>query len=163
MFGNNKPWINKELKTLIIKKRNAFKNQNKDKVKEIQKEINAKIKECKYDYKNKIEEKFRSSDSKGMWAGLKTMAGFTSKQPSISVDKGKEQQYAEELNTFYARFDCHDFKDKVKNIKSDLNNSTNESPTIYEHDVLNVFTSLKPNKACGPDGLKGKLLKTFAT
>ena len=67
------------------------------------------------------------------------------------------------MNTFYARFDCHDFKDKVKNIKSDLNNSIHDPPIIYEHDVLSVFTSLKPNKVCGPDGIKGKLLKTFAT
>ena len=64
--GNNKPWINKELKSLIISKRNAFKAKDQDRCKSIQKEINDKIKQCKYDYKDKIELKFKSMDSKGM-------------------------------------------------------------------------------------------------
>ena len=66
------------------------------------------------------------------------------------------------MNHFYARFDCHDFKQNVNTIKTDLINPLNKPPIISQDDVLKVFTSLKPNKACGPDGLKGKLLKTFA-
>ena len=60
--GNNKPWINKELKSLIISKRNAFKTKDQDRCRSIQKEINDKIKQCKYDYKDKIELKFKSMD-----------------------------------------------------------------------------------------------------
>ena len=66
------------MKSLIISKRNAFKAKDQDRCKSIQKEINDKIKQCKYNYKDKIELKFKSMDSKGMWEGLKTMAGLKS-------------------------------------------------------------------------------------
>ena len=53
---------------------------------------------------------------------------------------------------------------KINNIKTDLLNNSNENNTnlIEEHEVFTLFTKLKTNKACGPDGISGKILKTCA-
>ena len=103
-------------------------------------------------------------DSKGMWEGLKTMAGLKSTPLTMSLDRGEEQKYVEELNKFYARFDSFDFSEKVNNIKNDLSNSDSDYNTleIKEYEVLKSFNCLKTNKACGPDGLTGRVLKSCA-
>ena len=161
-FNNNKPWVTKEMKALLNEKKRVFMVKNKFKCKLIQKEIKKKMKECKKDYKEGIEAKFQSNDSKGMWEGVKKVVGYKDKQIKLSVDKDKEQTYADELNSFYSRFDNHDFSDQIKNIKSELNTNIDSPPIIQTHQVNKVFKSLKVNKACGPDNLKPRILKCFA-
>ena len=82
----------------------------------------------------------------------------------LTLDNGDKQKYVEELNNFYARFDSFDFSDKINIIKNDLSNSANDFNTlkIEEHEVLISFNCLKTNKACGPDGLTGRVLKSCA-
>ena len=41
------------------------------------------------------------------------MIGFNDKVTKISVDKGKEQEYCDNLNCFYSRFDILDFRAKI--------------------------------------------------
>ena len=92
------------------------------------------------------------------------MAGLKSTPLTMSLDRGEEQKYVEELNTFYARFDSFDFSDKVNSLKNDLSNSSNDFKAleIEQHEVLISFNCLKTNKACGPDGLTGRVLKSCA-
>ena len=75
-----------------------------------------------------------------------------------------EQNYVEELNAFYVRFDSFYFSDKVNSMKSDLSNSANDIKAleIEQHKVLISFNCLKTNKECGPDGSTGRVLKSCA-
>ena len=159
VYGNTKPWINKELKELIIQKHKAHKNKDKIKEKSVQKELENKITASKHVLKNKVESKFKLLDSKGMWKDLKSMAGLNSKQKDIQVEKGKENKYAEELNSFYARFDCHNFSGEITDLQNTLKENNDTAFEIKQHEVQKSFSKLKPNKACGPDGLSPKILK----
>ena len=63
------------------------------------------------------------------------------------------------MNQFYSRFDVHDFKQECDHISQSLI----PSPiSIKEGEVVSCFLKLDPSKASGPDGLKGKVLKTCA-
>ena len=108
-YGNGKPWVTKELKSLLKEKRRIFNGRDKNEMKIVNNKIKNNVKICKAQYKDKIESKFRSHDSKAMWDGLKRMVGYNGKQTTLTLDKGNEDKYANDLNSFYARFDCHDF------------------------------------------------------
>ena len=162
IFKNSKPWVTKEMKCLLNERKKAFKERNIEKGKIIQSKIKTKINECKQAYREKVEEKFRVNDTKGMWSGVKQMIGFNDKETKISIDKGKEQEYTNNLNAFYSRFDSNDFSGDIKNIKSHLSTNNDEFLQIENYNVIKLFKSLKPGKACGPDNMKPIILKTFA-
>ena len=134
-FGNNKPWVTKELKQLLNDKKRAFMENDKQKRKSVQKEINNKIKECQNNYKNKLEAKFKSNDSKGVWQGMKNIVGYNSKQTQIPLEKNKEQTFVDDLNTFYARFDCHNFSTEIELLKKELSETDDEPQNINETEV----------------------------
>ena len=160
-YGNNKPWVSKELKLLLKEKKRVFRGGDKAKIKSVHNQIKGKIEGGKINYKEKVESKFRSYDSKGMWDGMKRMVGYNNKQTTMKVDKGNENKYADDLNTFYARFDCYDFSRQTDDLRRQLLDCNDDPIKIDEHQVRKTFLDLKPNKACGPDGLKPKILKTF--
>lgn len=53
-FQNNKPCITSQLKEHLKKKR-AFRTRDKDDMRQVQRELKVKIRECKDSYKNKLE------------------------------------------------------------------------------------------------------------
>lgn len=63
VYGNTKPWINIDLKNLIVEKHKAHKNKDKSKVKSVQGSLKSLIKQSKLDYKNKDEDNFENLDS----------------------------------------------------------------------------------------------------
>ena len=75
--------------------------------------------------------------------------------------------FVNEVNTFYARFDGKDFRNKC----DDLCQSLDPLPvTVFDDDVVSVLSHVvsvlshvNPRKAPGPDGLKGKVLKVCTT
>ena len=111
------------MKALIVEKHRAHKNKDKAKLKSVKQSLNELITQSKLEYKQKVESKFEALDSKGMWQGLRSMAGMTKKPIDINIDKGKELEYVNELNKFYARFDNHDFSQQIQTCFSNVDNS----------------------------------------
>ena len=99
IYPNSKPWVTKEMKPLLLEKKNAFKSKDQSKEKE----------------------RFKSHDSKTVWSSLKTITGFGDKN-EINVQKA-DNDYLNEMNSFFARFEdkngCQDqaydvtYKDSV--------------------------------------------------
>ena len=48
---------------------------------------------------------------------MKRMVGYNSKKTTLTLDKGKENNFANDLNSFYARFDCHDFTSETDDLR----------------------------------------------
>ena len=72
-------------------------------------------------------------------------------------------EYANEFNTFYSRFDCHDFSEQIDNAKEILyRNDYDNSFVIDEIDVIKSLKKINPTKAKGPDGLSPGILKICA-
>lgn len=156
-YPNNKPWVTKELKSLLNKKKQALAVKDKEKLKVIQSELKKAIFKCKLDYKNKMEDLFRSNDTKQAWKSLKTLCGYTKKSTTMQADDDKI--FADELNYFYARFDDQDFSEEKKRLVEILENKGDEKIIISESEVDKHLGKIKPNKAAGPDNMCGKVLK----
>ena len=58
IFPNNKPWITKELKEILNKKKRFLFTGSESEKKEVNREVKRAIKTAKLKYKNKVEEKF---------------------------------------------------------------------------------------------------------
>ena len=90
------------------------------------------------------------------WQGLNKITGY--KQSKKSVDVKDKAAFAEELNTFYARFDTVDYSDKHDNIRIDSGVSECNCD-FSEGEIRSVFKGLIKQKAPGPDGLSPTVLK----
>ena len=157
-FQNNKPWVNKDLKTLLNKKKRAFLNNDRDAIKDINKQIKKQTFKNKIEYKNKIESKLSSNDTKGAWDGFKTASGMKSVRADIKVDN--ENEYADELNAFYARFDEHDFRNECSVLKRIVSCTDDPLLVFDELEVKKMFSGVNANKSQGPDQISGKIIKT---
>ncbi len=67
-------------------------------------EISEFIRAAKRRYSGKIESHFQLNDSRRMWQGLKTIC---SSGNNSSAEVRADPLLAEELNTFYGRFECN--------------------------------------------------------
>ena len=81
-----------------------------------------------------------------MLQGLRSMVGMTKKSIDVNVSKGRELEYANDLNKFYARFDNHDFSDDIQTCISGI---TDSFPCfeVKDYEVYKHFCKLKSNKA----------------
>ncbi|KAJ8411033.1 hypothetical protein AAFF_G00180680 [Aldrovandia affinis] len=93
-FPNNKPWINKNIKALLNRKKRAFMAKDRKGVKSVQKELKGELRRAKKGYKEKIEGKLEDNNTREVWDGLKKITG----QKQSGLDKGG-------LNLFFNRFD----------------------------------------------------------
>ena len=161
-FGNNKPWVNKELKTILNEKKKAYRSGDETKKKEIQKVLKKRIRDEKAKFKSQMEDKFRTNDTKSAWSNMKSLAGINSQATKMKIEKGAETDYANELNSFYARFDTEDFSGEIKQLSEQLSTMDAAPLTIMQQHVVKSFKQLKTGKASGPDYISSRLLKTCA-
>jgi len=159
VFGNNKPWMTKDIRDLILAKHSTRKSGDKQKpadkqrLKEAQKQLDRAIAAAKTNYKDKVEQQF-ARGSKACWDGLKAMSEYNKKK--ATSPNGKDQQWANELNNFYCRFE------KPDPCPSIATSETDTVITIKEDEVCKCFKSTRANKAAGPDGFSPRLLKHYA-
>ena len=109
IYADDKPWITKNVKDVINRKKKLFKNGDPDELNKIKPEVNHAIKAEKATYRDKIEEHFKANNMKRVWDGKRLMNGYSNNSSKSSQIPNHSENYANELNTFYDRFDCHDF------------------------------------------------------
>ena len=80
IFPNNKPWVTKDLKIYLNKKKYAFIER------ELDKEVRRKAKLAKLAYKDQAEEKLKMGNAKDAWRGLNTVIGRKHKQETVKTD-----------------------------------------------------------------------------
>ena len=72
-YPNNKPWINSSLRKLIVDKHHALKAGNSENYPEKQTEVDEAIKRAKLEYKDKVEQHFKSNKMKDACKRTKTV------------------------------------------------------------------------------------------
>ena len=100
-YPNNKPWVTKDIKAILNKKKRAFRGGIKEELRDIQRDLKAKIKEAKDGYRRKLERKLQQNNLREVWSGMRTITGF---RPTSSGVDGNMAR-ANELNLFFNRFD----------------------------------------------------------
>ena len=86
IYPNNKPWVNKELKSLMNEKRRIALSGDINGLRTITQQLTRKIEEEKNKFKEKVERLFRSNSAKDAWKGLKTLCGFNPKRTTPDTD-----------------------------------------------------------------------------
>ena len=71
IYPNNKPWITKDLKSLLNKKKAILATKDKHKLREVQTAIKSAIYQAKLKHKQKMENMFNSNDTRQAWSYLK--------------------------------------------------------------------------------------------
>ncbi len=155
IYPNNKPWVRKQLKYLLKKKKLAFRQNNLQELHSIQKEIKREIKRAKWDYKLKVEHKLSNNLLGSAWDSIKTMVGQNDKKKKKVSLEGftSDISLAQELNLFYSRFDKHDFSNEIVGHKQFLLSHPQSTVCFSAQSVVNTFKYCKAKTSPGPDNI----------
>ena len=160
--NNQRPWINKDIKCLMSKKREMYKNNDAKQAKVIQGDIDKQIAAAKSAYKEKMLAKM-SSDMKSAWKGIKSMAGLNDDSSSTTfsyLSADGKSRLANDLNEFYVRFDDPLLRSDVTTHFSASDDFSFEEIPVDE--VCKQFLRCKVGKSSGPDHVSTNILKVFA-
>ena len=145
VFPNNKPWVSKQLKHVLNEKKRVYFRGDLAERKGIQRTVRAEIRKARESYKHKIEMKFQTGDMRAVWDGIRIMSDMQQNgqhSNRLSPLGGKDDRvFAEDMNTFYSRFDTHDFHSVINGIVSST--KTDGKLEIEENDVLRIFQRTK--------------------
>ena len=64
---NNKPWITRDIATLLMQRKQAFREGNTEETKNLRRKVRGQITENKMNFRNKVENSFKTNDSKQLW------------------------------------------------------------------------------------------------
>lgn len=156
IFPNNNLWMSSDLKECIREKKHAFKNGNIELLKKKRSELRSKLSKAKIEYKDKVECQYFSGNAKKAWEGLNVMMGRETKQNRTPLSHSSPS-FANDLNVFFSRFDKNDFSAERDRVCRSISGYV--PITLNEHDIIASLSSIKPNSAPGPDGLRGRVLK----
>ncbi len=107
-FPNQKPWVDRTIRD-AVNKRTATYNEallsgNMSEYKALCYALRRAVSAAKNLYKERIESHFQLNDSRRMWQGLRSICAFGNKS---SAEVRADPLLADELNTFYGRFECN--------------------------------------------------------
>lgn len=160
IYPNNKPWVSKQLKDLLKKKKLVFRQNNLQELHSIQKEIKREIKRAKWDYKLKVEYKLSNNLLGSAWDSIKSMVGLNDKTKKKVEMEGftSDISLAHELNIFYSRFDKHDFSNEIFGQKQSLLSLSQSAVCFSVQSVVNIFKHCKAKTSLGPDNIGSRVL-----
>ncbi len=165
VYSNNKPWVTKDLKNIINKKKKIFYTGNNQEKKDIKKEVKNEIRRAKRAYKGKVEQKYSSGDLRVAWRGIKSISSITNipeeNRKPIRLE-GRNEDLPIAFNVFYLRFENHDLSDNLSALKQEISSDMDCNMVITQECVNNLLKRVNVRKASGPDGICGRTLKYCA-
>ncbi len=108
IFSNQKPWVDRSIRDAVNHRTAAYNtgllSGNMSEYKALCYTLRRAVRAAKRQYRERIESHFQLNDSRRMWQGLKTIC---SSGNNSSAEVRADPLLAEELNTFYGRFECN--------------------------------------------------------
>ena len=164
IFPNNKPWVTKDLKGVLNKKKRTFYQGTVEERKQVNQEVKAAVRRAKQTYKNKVESKFAGGDFRTAWQGIKSMAGLTTSdsrnRSHIKLQGVSDDNLPNDMNRFFTRFETRDFSLDTADVRLSLYLCTDI--VIDQETVGRYLKATKVNKSPGPDGICGRTLRFCA-
>ena len=142
IYPNGKPWFNGKIKATIKEKKNEFKNGNHDRVKELNREIKRQVSEAKRKYGEKLERCFKTNNPRNAWKCLEAMTDYSNKKHGNTFEHEQNvKEKANELNSFFCRFENQDRQEELDEQLAALRNRVDDSEpfVIHESDVRKRF------------------------
>ncbi len=155
-FSNQKPWVDRTIRAAVNKRTAAYNagllSGNMSEYKASCYALRRAVRAAKLRYRERIESHFQLNDSRLMWQGLRTTCTFGNKS---SAEVRADPLLADELNTFYGRFEsnrgCATLP--ISASESSSQSSDNHVITMTEDEVRRALKPVNVRKAAGPDGI----------
>ncbi len=160
IYPNNKMYITKDVKQVMDLRKIAIKKKDVKQIKCLKKELKGKIREAKTAYRSKLEKAFKSNRARQVWDTMKGMTGLSDTQKPLVVDD--EIEFANQLNTFFSRFDKGNILDRSMSIINSVRPECSDRIDLTVEQVRSTFQQLNQRKATGPDNLSAFILNKFA-
>lgn len=154
VYPNQKPWMTKEVHTLLRARDMAFKSGDRALYNTARADLKRGIRDAKRVYKRRIEEHFSDNNTRRVWQGVQQITNY---KGSITTNSNTSASLAEELNCFFPSFE----------VKTPLSHTSppdtgTQALAVQEHEERQVLRSVHTRKASGSDGVPGKVLKACA-
>ena len=144
VYANFKPWVNRELKTILLKKRKALLEGDKQKQHELEKEFKWKNKQSRRQCKNKVKKKVTEGQGRAVWDGFIYYDGENTKKQELKCDD--PLTFANGLNVVYSRCDSKDFSREIDDVCQPLLTIPNNI-RVTESDVKKYFLNWNLGKS----------------
>ncbi len=155
-FSNQKPWVDRTIRDAVNHRTAAY---NAGLLSGIMSEYKAScyalrwaVRAAKLRYRDRIESHFQLNDPQRMWQRLKTIC---SSGNNSSAKVRADPLLAEELNTFYGRFECNGGATLPISVSRSSRQSSDHVFTVSEDEVRRELRRVNIRKAAGPDGITG--------
>ncbi len=162
-FSNQKLWVDRTIRDTVNHRTAAYNagilSGNMSEYKTLCYALRRAVRAAKLRYSERIESHFQLNDSRRMWQGLKTIC---SSGNNSSVEVRADPLLAEELNTFYGRFECNGGAILLNSASASSRQSSDHVITVPEDDVRRELRRVNVRKAAGPDGITGRVLRSCA-
>ncbi len=164
-FSNQKPWVDRTIRAAVNQRTAAYNasllSENMSDYKASCYALRRAVRAAKLRYRERIESHFQLNDSRRMWQGLKTICS-SGNNPSAEVRA--DPLLAEELNTFYGRFECNGGATLPISASGSSRQSSDVDHviTVSEDEVRRELRRVNIRKAAGPDGITGRVLRSCA-
>ncbi len=162
-FSNQKPWVDRTIRDAVNHRTAAYNagilSGHMSEYKTSCYALRRAVRAAKLRYSERIESHFQLNDSRRMWQGLKTIC---SSGNNSSVEVRADPLLAEELNTFYGRFECNCGAILPNSASASSRQSSDHVITVSEDDVRRELRRVNVRKAAGPDGITGRVLRSCA-
>ncbi|KAI3359074.1 hypothetical protein L3Q82_002565 [Scortum barcoo] len=156
-FPNNKPWITRDLKALLNKKKMAFRAGDREEQRRVQHELRDMLRTCKDNYRRKLEAKLQQNDVRDVWTGMKHITGMNGKDRQTPGSLDRANQFNQFFNSTSPSAPPLPHPSPSSNIR------INPCPTVTTGQVKRQLERLHQRKAAGPDGITPRILKTCAS
>ncbi len=164
-FSNQKPWVDRSIRDAVNHCTAAYNSGllsgNMSEYKASCYALRRAVRAAKRRYRERIESHFQLNDSRRMWQGLKTIC---SSGNNSSAEVRADPLLAEELNTFYGRFECYggSVTLPISASGSSRQSSDDHVITVSEDEVRRELKRVNVRKAAGPEGITGRVLRSCA-
>ena len=119
------------------------------------------MRQAKLAHGQRLENVFKTNNHKKVWDTMKSMTGMSAPTKAIMADN--ERGLADDLNTFFARYESLDNSYRSTEILRAVTPAPSDRIIITEEDVRKVFQGINTRKAIGLDECSAFLLKNFAS
>ena len=166
----NLPWLDKSI-VQAIKRRNCLYSKQKRtnnprltlKYTQLRNQVTAKLRQAKRSYFRRL----KNASSRDFWKSLKYLNKKQTTFPELTyrgVVMSTASEKANTFNTFFATCFNQSFPQLTLEYAPDLPPQDCPAEMLCtEVDVFNMLNALDTTKACGPDGITGKMLKMTAS
>ncbi len=162
-FSNQKPWVDRTIRAAVNHRTAAYNaglsSGNMSKYKSSCYALRRAVRAAKLRYRERIESHYQLNDSRRMWQGLKTIC---SSGNNSSTEVRADPLLAEELNTFYGRFECNGSATLPISESGSSRQSSDHVFTVSKDEVRRELKRVNVRKAAGPDGITGRVLRSCA-